>query len=139
LLSDRFKLTFHRETKNLPVYELVVAKNGPKFHESQSEGEPSFKPSNKMSLTVERMPMGQFADQISGPLRMPVVDMTGLKGRYDFTIDLSGYFNPDKPPTDPSEIIVPALQDILGLKLESKKAPIETIVVDHAEKVPSEN
>lgn len=138
LLAERFKLTFHRETKNLPVYELVVAKNGPEFHESQSEGEASFKP-NGMSLTVERMPIAQFADLISGPLRMPVVDMTGLKGRYDFTIDLGGYVSPDRKPTDPSEIMIPALQDILGLKLESKKAPIEMIVVDHAEKVPTEN
>jgi uncharacterized protein (TIGR03435 family) len=140
LLADRFKLAMHRETRTLPVYELLVGKNGPKFQKTQSEGESLFQPSNKMTITIARMPMAQFMDFLSQPLRMPVLDKTGLKGRYDFKLDASAYLASGKPPEGgESELVLALVQEQLGLKLESKKAPIDMIVVDHAEKVPSEN
>jgi len=140
LLAERFKLALHRQTKELPVYALVVAKNGPKFHESQSEGETSFQ-GRKMSMSVQRIPMSQVADFLSNPLRMPVVDMTGLKGRYDLDLDLAAYLPTEKPETPPdvTAIITTALQEQLGLKLESRKATIDMLIIDHAQEVPTEN
>jgi uncharacterized protein (TIGR03435 family) len=89
------------------------------------------------------MPIGEFADFLSGPLEMPIVDHTGLTGRYDFTIDFTPYLpdptkNMDGTRPDTTAILKAALQDELGLKMESGKAPVEVLVVDHAEE-PSEN
>jgi uncharacterized protein (TIGR03435 family) len=138
LLAERFKLTFHRQSKEFSVLALTVAKGGPKFHESEGEGESSFQ-TGKASATAKRVAMPQFAEQLSGPLRMPVLDMTGLKGRYDFMVDLLPYA-PERPdsPVDIIAIVITALQEQLGLKVESRKSPIEVLVVDRAER-PSEN
>ena len=85
--------------------------------------------------------MSQVADFLSNPLRMPVVDMTGLKGRYDLDLDLAAYLPTEKPETPPdvTAIITTALQEQLGLKLESRKATIDMLIIDHAQEVPTEN
>ena len=144
LLADRFKLTFHRQTKDLPVYALTVGKNGHKLHESEGDGPGSIKP-NKLGVVAQRTTLAEAADLLSQPLQTPVVDMTGLTGRYDFSIDLAPYISGDlrRGPGDQAPDIIAiamtAIQEQLGLKLEPRKAPIEMLVVDHAEKVPTEN
>jgi uncharacterized protein (TIGR03435 family) len=144
LLSERFKLTLHRQTKELPAYLLVVAKGGIKFHESQiTEGEPVLN-ADKGRLTVEvnGVTAEQFVDMLSNILRAPVINNTGLTGRYDGKVNVAKYI-PDGsaggPPPDPIAIIMAGLQEELGLKLESKKLPLDLLIVDHAEKVPAEN
>jgi uncharacterized protein (TIGR03435 family) len=99
-----------------------------------------------MSLSAQHVPLSRLADLLSGALRAPVVDMTGLTGRYDFAIDLMAYIPMDadgKPAAgvenDVAGIVSNALQEQLGLKLEAKKTAVETIVVDRAEKTPSAN
>jgi len=143
LLADRFRLTLHREEKIMPTYALVVAKNGPKFHQSDGEGKSTINGSKGGVVTVEKTSMTQLADLLSQPLRCPITDMTGLKGVYDFTVDLTSYipaeFKPGDPPPDIVGIAMSALQDQLGLKLEAKKGPVEILIIDHAEKVPTEN
>jgi uncharacterized protein (TIGR03435 family) len=155
LLADRFKLVFHRETKELPVYVLGIAKEGLKIKPSVGEGESSFQPAKgmgKLSLVVEHTSMSQFADLLSQPLQQPVVDRTGLQGGFDFTLDLAKYLAMDNPGSHEGEgmtrpvgisavetALFMALREQLGLKLESKKNPIDLIVVDKAEKVPTEN
>jgi uncharacterized protein (TIGR03435 family) len=147
LLADRFKLTFHRETREMPVYVLTVVKGGPKFQPSASPGEADFGKGdrNKMTVSASHMTMAKFAEILQDPLRTPVIDNTGLDGQYDFSLDLFSYVGSDDKgrPTEPSEaeipgIIMSAVQRQLGLHLESKKTPTEFIVLEGAEK-PAEN
>jgi len=150
LLAERFKLTLHRQTKELPAYVLMVAKGGPKFKESATDGEPSIDPQlNRMAVVIQRTPVSQLVEGLSNILRAPILDETGLKGKYDVTIDVAKYL-PDiqargdgggrgGPPVDPIPIIMTGLQEELGLKLESRKMPLDLLIIDHAEKVPTEN
>ena len=136
LLADRFKLTIHREMKDSSVYALVVAKDGPKFREA---------PDSKFAAKTGRGHLEiHHADMLlltrNLPLDAvdrPIVDMTGLKGFFDLTLD----WTPDtaRPsPNDTGPSIFTALQEQLGLKLEPRKLPVEFIVIDHVER-PSEN
>lgn len=175
LLADRFKLTLRHESKDLPMYVLVVAKNGPKIKLSKDQG-PSAPPPPPPSGTGARiagggpMPRGMmrlgrgdldfngvelkmFADGLSRLLGRPVVDKTGLTGKYEiklkWTPDASeGRMMPGggpgpgpeaPPPSDPSgPNLFTAIQEQLGLKLESQKGPVETLVIERVEK-PTEN
>jgi len=81
---------------------------------------------------------------ISDPLRAPVIDMTGLKGRYDFTFDITQFVprgprQAGEPEPDPVAVMQVALPKQLGLKLEARKMPVEMLVIDHIEKAPVEN
>ncbi|HEV3196866.1 MAG TPA: TIGR03435 family protein [Bryobacteraceae bacterium] len=232
LLAERFKLTVHHETKDMPMFALVVGKNGPKMKESEDPpptdgapatggpaapsatppaGGPAFgttapppppPPGPLQSGAMGRMAIGKdgfpqmpggakrpgtwmmfsqgrfrmtanmqtmpgFADMLTGQLGRPVTDMTGLKGKYDFSLD----FAPDESmrmmgPMGPLPAPMPAggggggadgagplanasdsqgptlftaVQEQLGLKLEQKKGPMDILVIDHLEKVPTEN
>lgn len=140
LLAERFKLTFHWDTKELSSWVLVVAKGGPKLHSSQDDAPGVLRP-DKSAMVAQHATMSEFVGTLSGPLRTPVIDKTGLTGRYDFTVDLSSYFAPAKPGQQPdmTSIIVSALREQLGLNLESKKEPVQILVIDHAAKNPSAN
>jgi uncharacterized protein (TIGR03435 family) len=205
LLAERFKLTLHREKKDLPMYALVVGKNGPKMKESVDEpapkegdvpkgsgpadgpvvmgkmamgkdGFPVLPPgaagrgstaimmmNGNARMTASGQPMAGLAEMLSGQLDLPVVDMTGLTAKYDFTL----YFAPEAlvgmrlgaPPTPgppPGEggggvpgasapdaqsnpSLFAAIQEQLGLKLEQRKGPVDLLVIDHLEKAPIEN
>ncbi len=148
LLRERFKLALHRQTKEFPVYVLVVGKNGLKVQESKSEGETSIDINQRqLSVSVQRAPVSQLVDMLSNMLRTPVIDMTGLKGRYDLNLNVAKYAadmaaqgkSIDSTPADPQTLISMILQDEFGLKLEAKKMPLDLVIVDHAEKVPVEN
>jgi uncharacterized protein (TIGR03435 family) len=151
LLADRFKVVVHHEAKEFSVYALVVAKNGPKFRESKPESILHDSLDGAPQCLVPRTNIGLLAYQgcvmhdlvarLSGDsdVGRPVIDKTGLTARYDFEL----HWMPDDPtyaakvdPGTPS--IFTAMQEQLGLKLEPAKAPLDTIVIDHAE-MPSEN
>jgi uncharacterized protein (TIGR03435 family) len=152
LLAQRFKLVSHRETKELPVYILTVAKDGVKMQRSEGEGESSFGPAKgagKLALVAKHATISEFADLLSSPLQREVVDQTGLTEKYDFTIDLSRYLTPEAGRKEGEgggieratveNAVAMGLREQLGLQLSPKKAPIDMIVVDKAEKVPTEN
>lgn len=164
LLADRFQLKLHRETKELPVYALVVAKNGPKLKESDLPADakgpgPGGKFRGMMmgpgQVTGNGVTLEFLATALSGTLGRPVVDQTGLKGAYDLKLEWTpdegqrrmmmvmkggpGAGPGEAPPPDASgPSVFTAIQEQLGLKLESKKGPVEILVIEHAEQ-PSEN
>jgi uncharacterized protein (TIGR03435 family) len=146
LLADRFQLAIHRETKELPALILTVARNGHKLKPNPVEGAPSFK-TGKMNLTGQGATLAQLTTFLSREMRQPVIDHTGLTGRFDYFLDINAYVNeemlknagPNGPPAEAPAIIAHAIQAQLGLKVEPKKMPIEMLVVDRMEKTPSEN
>ena len=147
LLADRFKLAVHRDVKEMTTYVLTVGKSGHKLQPVDVEGSPSFK-TGKLNLTGQGATLAQLTEFLSKELREPVVDRTGLTGRFNYFLNIEPYFTeemrksggPDGgPPPDGASIVATAIQGQLGLKLESKKAPVEMIVVEHAEKAPTEN
>jgi uncharacterized protein (TIGR03435 family) len=151
LLADRFKLQFHRETKELPTYALVVAKGGPKVHESEVEGGPDKAKGTRINMhgrgqfEMERAPVAALANQLAQVLGRSVIDKTELTGNYDFKLEwtpdegaheMMRGPSPDGPaPADPQGVsIFTALQDQLGFKLEATKGPVEILVIERAEK-----
>jgi uncharacterized protein (TIGR03435 family) len=151
LLADRFKLAFHREMKDMPVYALVVAKNGPKLKESKGgDGitDMSGGPAGVSVMEGHDSPIGTLTGVLRQKLDRPVLDETGLKGLYDYKLMFrseSGRAGPnagaDDAPSDPggAPSIFTALQEQLGLKLDARRAPIDVIAVDRAEKEPAGN
>ena len=146
LLAERFKLTLHRETKEMSAYALVEAKGGHKLKESEDADGPGVTPvTTKMALSAKRASLDLLTMFLSQPLRTPCIDMTGLKGKYDFELDVSAYVPMDKekregdPPPDPVYVLQQVLPKQLGLKLEARKLPVEMLVIDHIEKKPIEN
>lgn len=142
LLKERFGLAFHHEQKELRAYEMTVAKGGSKMKEAAPDEKMS-RQNTAISTIAKAITMRQFADFISQPLRMPVVDHTGLRERYDFVLDFTPYLpagekvmTPDYDNTN--GIILSAIEGELGLKLESRKLSVETYAIDHVEK-PSAN
>jgi uncharacterized protein (TIGR03435 family) len=149
LLAERFHLTFHRETRDLPVFAMVVAKGGHKLKQQEDGGEVSLAPDSEGGLSFKNWSMSALADWLTGlpSLTRPVVDRTGLDGRYTFNANL---FNVPKgtPPDDmkrelrspdASDAIFSAMPEQLGLKLEAQKSPIEVFVIGHADKLPTAN
>ena len=139
LLAERFKLAIHRDTKQLPVFALTVAKGGPKFQAAESaSGVTSHSNGTHWHVTA-KVTMQRFAEFLTDEAGRPVVDKTGLNGSYDLTLDWAAdnSATANEGATGPS--LFTALQEQLGLKLESTKGPVETIVVDHAERTPTEN
>jgi len=148
LLTDRFKVTLHRETKVLPFYALLVARNGPKLIAGKADGKSVLEPKGT-GLAATDTSLGEVADlltQVATRMNLPyVVDMTGLKGRYNFTVDgseLLRSISDGKVAPDAAAIMVGVseiLQEQLGLKAELRKAPTDVLIVDRAEKLPTEN
>jgi uncharacterized protein (TIGR03435 family) len=207
LLIERFKMVIHRETKELPMYSLVVAKNGPKLKESVDEpppqqdaagpappdgrggrggpmkmdqdGFPMLPPGmagraglftmmmpGRARLMAQKQTMDDLASTLTNQLARPVTNLTGLKGKYDFTLTflpegmaMAGPMGLPMPPPPPPPAgaaspnsgaasapdvetapgILNAIQAQLGLRLDAKKGPVELIVVDKAEKAPTDN
>ncbi len=150
LLTDRFKLTLHREERALPVYELVVAKNGLKLQAVETEPHHSNSTSNSSPghLYAQHMSVAQFAEVLSRQTDRPVIDQTGLKGTYDFKLEWTPDDKQSNRPEQADEAVTKAsdapsiftaVEEQLGLKLEPRKAPAEILVIDHIEKAPTEN
>jgi uncharacterized protein (TIGR03435 family) len=152
LLADRFKLTFHRDKKELSVYAVTVAKGGSKMAATTADANalPGLGLRGLGDLVARNANMSDFAALLqSTVLDRPVVDQTGLKGRFDFTLR----WTPDefqfaslsagipRPAADAPDAPPPlnaAVENQLGLKIDSAKATVETLVIDHVEK-PSDN
>ena len=164
VLVDRFKLSVHIETKQLPVYELVVAKGGTKLKEAtpgdtyangikgpDGTAHAGMMRMGRGQLTGQGLPIASLVNLLSQQLQRTVIDKTSLAGTYDFELQWTDeksdpmFKGPDggeqknesaPDPSGPS--IFTALQEQLGLRLQSTKGPVETLVVDHVE-MPSEN
>jgi uncharacterized protein (TIGR03435 family) len=136
LLADRFRLVYHRATKEFPVYALLTARGGPKLtpHTStRGEGTSSQGRNNTFHMTGTDLTMSGFSSFLAGHLDRPVIDRTGIQGRYDIKMEWStGEADATLPP------IFVALQQQLGLRLDATKGPVEILVVDSVDK-PSEN
>ncbi len=147
ILTERFHLKFHRETKMLPVYELVLAKGGPKFKDSTIPDDRVTKGANGMGagsisvhnteLSATAVALSSLTDVLSDQTNRVVVDKTGLTGKYDLELK---WLPADAPAAPDSTLttLFTALQEQLGLKLQPGKAEISTFVVDSME-APSEN
>jgi uncharacterized protein (TIGR03435 family) len=143
LLADRFKLVIHRETKEMPALILTLVNRPHKLQPAEKEGPGSFQ-SGKMRLTGQGATLGQLTEFLSREVHVPVIDETGLSGRFNYSLDINAYVTEEmqKSPGIPIEapsIIKDAIQAQLGLKVESRKAPIEVLIVDHVERTPAEN
>jgi uncharacterized protein (TIGR03435 family) len=154
LLADRCQLKFHKETRELAVYAIKVAPGGPKLTKATEKPDDpgGFGFRGLGDLIVRNFTMAQFATWMqSGVMDKPVVDQTGLTDRYDFDLkwtpddsqfqQFRGAVPMNTPPnTDPNAppSLYTALQETLGLKFESTKAPDDVLVIDHVEK-PSAN
>ncbi len=149
LMVERFHLAFHRETRNLTVYALLLAKSGPKFTPSTAEGQTSAKSSGLYAVNYQRISMAQLAESLERPFQpVHVVDETGLPGRFDFILDLAPYIldaGTGKAVVDSlgrideTGALIRALPQQLGLRIEKKTAPVEVLVIDHVEKDPTSN
>jgi uncharacterized protein (TIGR03435 family) len=185
LLTDRFRMTFHRDKKEFPVYALVVGRGGVKLKESAPDTDNDGTGSApKQGLNVNatgsaagvfvnlgqgahysfaggklvgyKMPMSRIADALAAYMDKPVVDMTGLTGNYDFTLEISpedsrvmqiraalrhGVSLPAEAArlADGSTESLYSAIEATGLKLDSRKAPQDVMVIDHADKTPTEN
>jgi uncharacterized protein (TIGR03435 family) len=151
LLTDRFKLAFHRDRRDMPVYAIVVGPNGHKLtkNDTNPNGLPGLVFRGLGVLPVSNATMADFAGVLqSAVLDRPVVDRTGLTGRWDFQIrwtpdesQFAGLGARVPPPTnDPNAPpgIFTAFTEQLGLKLDPSRAPVEVLVIDTIER-PSEN
>jgi uncharacterized protein (TIGR03435 family) len=156
LLADRFKLKTHWETKEGDVYNLVVAKGGPKLgaegsmppsaEELKNFGDspvlPLYQKNDGRGLDWigHACPMNYLVSILTGQFGRPVIDKTGLTGKYDFVLKYKGRWDSDRSADDmdPTPPMDRALQEELGLKVEPAKGPTKVLVIDHIEK-PSEN
>jgi uncharacterized protein (TIGR03435 family) len=165
LLADRFKLKVHTETKQLPVYELVVAKGGSKLKEAtvgdtyangikgpDGVGRGGMVRMGRGQLTAQGVPMSSVVSMLSQQLHRTVIDKTGLAGKYDLELNWTpdegegvgppppggGQPHGDAPTEGSGPSIFTAIQEQLGLRLQSAKGPVDTLVIDHVE-MPTEN
>jgi uncharacterized protein (TIGR03435 family) len=166
LLRDRFHLRFHLEPKVLPVYALRVGKNGPKFKESDPERRSDAKASSggidaqgypilppdfhgmlarpkpgEIFMAAQDETMAMLARQLEDRAGRPVIDETGLTGHYDLKLHTEWMRRPgdtaDAP--DPAPSVFTAVQEQLGLKLESSTAPFDRLIIDSMDREPTEN
>jgi uncharacterized protein (TIGR03435 family) len=172
VFEDRCKLKYRRETKELPVYTLVIAKNGPKFQESKPDETPpagikvpdgkggtgTITVGARGAVTFHGLPLTVLVQMLTTQLGRTVVDKTGLTGKYDFTWQFvpdpsqvraaaeaqlpgggAGNASSQTLPSDPQgSSVFTAVQEQLGLKLDSGKGPVEIVIIEHIEK-PSDN
>jgi uncharacterized protein (TIGR03435 family) len=140
LLADRFHLKCHKETRELPIYALVVSKGGVKLVAAQSNG--LLINGSYGRLTAQGLTTDGLARELAKVLGRPVEDKTGVPGRFDVTLQWTPDEGPARlngvPIADPPPSIFTAIQEQLGLKLEPRKGPVEVLVVDHVE-MPTEN
>jgi uncharacterized protein (TIGR03435 family) len=161
LLTDRFHLVLHRETREMSRYRLVVGKGGPKL--SPARQLPEYKDDAERKAAMEKQAkanmeammrrprsgpfrrfseasatMAKLAENLSGYVDRPVTDDTGLEGSYSYSLDWS----PDESAAageNSFPSIFTALQEQLGLKLEPEKGPVEFLVIERAERTPLAN
>ncbi len=146
LLNDRFQMTLHIEKRELPVFALVVGKNGTRqLKESEAPGRSNMRMTGgTVSFTNVTIPelVDYMSQMRTAELDRPVVDNSGLKAQYDFTVKLFGTQEEMMAALSKGDFgtsIFTLIQEQLGLKLEPEKLPLDMIVVEKAEKAPTEN
>ena len=136
LLRQRFHLITHREIKPVHGYALVVAKKGPRLQPTSGGHPPGFRvyvaPGRLEGLNWS---MQTLAAMLQHPAGRPVIDKTGITGSYDIKLN----FAPDLTTESSLPSVFTALQETLGLKLKAEQVPVEMLVIDHVDKVPTEN
>jgi uncharacterized protein (TIGR03435 family) len=149
MLRDRLQLKFHHDKKEMKMYALTVDKDGPKLtpHDPQNPHDQWIDIAQEkflhLKLSATCVPMDYVAFRLAGLLDLPVVDLTGLKGNYDFTLS----YTRDLPPGFPEGAkingedpdlsglnLFQALKQQLGLEMKAQRGPVEVIVIDHVEK-----
>jgi uncharacterized protein (TIGR03435 family) len=144
LLADRFKLAVHHESKEVPAFALVVAKGGSKLHEATKPRD--FLTGRPGLIECARVSISQLATVLARVLGSPVVDETGLTAMYQVKLE----WTPDQtsPATsadeqkgapEPGPSLFATLNDQLGLRLQTRKVPVDVLIIDHMERVPTEN
>ena len=139
LLTERFKLAVHRETKDLPIYALVVGKNGPKFHAVEDDGSAAETGSaDGHQIKAHHVSMKLLATTLQGSIGDTVVDATGLTGLFDLNLDFNVWTKAkrDEGPTISREAVRSGLKPQAGGC--AREGPVEVVVIDHVEK-PSAN
>lgn len=141
LLVQRFKLETHTEQRDLPCYALLLAKGGLKIQpvEEGPSGMGSTSNEGGGELKADKVNMDQVAEWLSHQFQRPVLDMTGVKGAYDFTLKYSKESAKGLTDTQTHPVVSYAIQEQLGLRVEKRSAPITVIIVDRIEKVAVEN
>jgi uncharacterized protein (TIGR03435 family) len=146
LLAERFKVVFHRETREVPVIVLSLGKTAPKLFPPKEEEKRSLRmvpqtgPDQKAGswhIVATRFSFAQLNQTFARQLGSVIVNRTGMDGDYDFTLDMT----PDESrpnPLDPS-LLITLMRDQLGLAVKSEKAPVEYFVIDRAEKAAAGN
>jgi uncharacterized protein (TIGR03435 family) len=143
VLAERFKLAIHRELRQMPAYALLLARGGSKMIAARPDDEPGTRGGNGQ-LVAKRMTMPSLASILSRMTSRAVQDRTGLTGAFSFTLTWTpdDFQKPDPLGRPPANAEAPslftALQEQLGLKLESTRAPVDIVVIDHIER-PTEN
>jgi uncharacterized protein (TIGR03435 family) len=142
LLLERFQMKVHRETREMAAYLLLPGKGPAKVKESAADSQPGLASNQEGGVLFRHFGISRLTFLLTRRMDHPVLDQTGLKGIYDYTLDLSGLSEFSGPPNpDPNGIsIFAAIQQDLGLKLElHKQQPIDVLVIDAANKVPTAN
>jgi uncharacterized protein (TIGR03435 family) len=146
LIAERFKLKFHRETREVPVLVMSLGKTAPKLFPPKDEERQSIRVEPQMGLdqkpvswrvVATRFSFAQLSETFSRHLDRVIVNRTGMEGDFDFTLDMT----PDENQPNPvdASIIILAMRDQLGLVVKSEKAPVDFLVIDSAEKVVAGN
>jgi uncharacterized protein (TIGR03435 family) len=152
LLADRFHMAVHRESREMEVLALLLPKGGHKMKESDPNAAPGAHDDPARGRVIQGVTLQLLLDEWSRETNVPMIDMTGLKGRFDFSLNVQQYVGAlrarvmsdptTKPPAD-DEARVMLFQDMvageMGLRLEPRKAPVEVVVIDRADKTPVEN
>lgn len=142
LLVERFGLTFHHERREMKALVLSIAGSGAKLKPAAAPDAPPFHQNSANGTIAKSMSMDEFANFIAGPLQMPVINETGLTGKYDFAIDFTPYLdsgnNMSANRPDTTALIKIVMHDQLGLNIEGRKTNVDVMVIDHAAK-PSAN
>jgi uncharacterized protein (TIGR03435 family) len=133
LFVERFHLVVHREQKIVPGYALVIAKGGSKLQ--PNKGAPFHGMIGDNEIRFWNESIKSFVDILESPVDRPIIDRTGLDGTYDIALKFA---TADDPNSDLPDIFT-ALQEQLGLKLVPQKVPVEILVIDHVDKIPTEN
>jgi uncharacterized protein (TIGR03435 family) len=136
LLADRFKVAAQTETREMPIYALVVAKGGSKLVKSNVSGTTIDTGRSRITIKGSDNSLALLTYELSWRLGRPVIDQTGLAGRYEFDLVWTDDDAASDSAGGPS--VFTAIQEQLGLKLEPTKGPVPVLVIDHAEQ-PSEN
>jgi uncharacterized protein (TIGR03435 family) len=141
LLADRFQLEVHHELKELAVYALIVSKQGLKLQAAKA-GEAAGQKGRQDEghIHFESLSMGQLAAILSGLLKQPVVDQTGVEGAFAVWLDWTpGHADAAAGAAPPNASLFVALNEQLGLGLQARKAPLDVLIIDRVEKLATEN